>query len=284
LHRFAQLFHGTAVALRLGMRIKRFVPCFRVARRLAPLFWCGVLLLSGAAPASAQLVIDPQFVEFNASPDHSATASDGTQVVSRYDLEFYTTGQTSPVQVVNIGKPAPDAGGKIHVGFLPTTPTPGVQYEAKVLAVGPTGSGESTSSNPFTFTGSCNYVLSQSTFSFGTGGGSGALDVLAGSTCTWTGVSSASWLTVSTSATTGPGRLSFSVLPNTSTSQRSATVTVEGQTVSITQLATQLTCTPSLSTTSISSVAGGASGQIGVTLASGCSWSAGSAGLWLGIG
>src|SRR5439155_7678061 len=114
------------------------------------------LILLAASLANAQTV-DPQAVEFVPSADHNATLTDGTPLVTRYDLEFYTAGGQVPLQVLDIGKPAPAADGLIHVSFQPSWPTPGTVYEARVAAIGPTGIGESSPSNTLSFTGGCSY-------------------------------------------------------------------------------------------------------------------------------
>ena len=65
-------------------------------------------------------------------------------MVERYDLEFYLIGATQPFQVTDLGKPAPEADGKIREDFttrLSSWPLPGVLYEARVAAVGSTGAG-----------------------------------------------------------------------------------------------------------------------------------------------
>jgi len=71
-----------------------------------------------AAAASAQTVIDPNFAEFDPSADHSATGADGSPRVSFYTLTIFQAGTTTPLQTLNVGKPAPDLDGKIRVAFV----------------------------------------------------------------------------------------------------------------------------------------------------------------------
>ena len=59
---------------------------------------------------NAQSVVNPTGAEFMPSTDHNATASDGTPVVTRYDLAFYLVGAAQPFQVTALGKPAPPDG------------------------------------------------------------------------------------------------------------------------------------------------------------------------------
>src|SRR5436190_12761252 len=98
--------------------------------------------VAGARDAAEQTV-NPTTAEFNASPDHNVV-SNGTAVVTRYDLEFYVPGAASPFQVNSLGKPNPNANNLIQVvltSVLTAFPAPGIVYESKVTAVGPGGVG-----------------------------------------------------------------------------------------------------------------------------------------------
>lgn len=98
-----------------------------------------------------QTIQNPTTIEFTASPDHAALDK-GAPVVSRYDVEIYTqANQTTAVSTINVGKPTPGTGNLISFNQLRTTlgPLPVGTYVAKVAAVGPGGTGRSTSSNPF---------------------------------------------------------------------------------------------------------------------------------------
>ena len=64
-----------------------------------------------------------------------------------------------------------------------------------------------------------------------------SIAVTAGSTCAWSATSNAAWLTVSAGATgTGNGSVSVAVAANTG-AQRSGTMTIAGQTFTVTQAA-----------------------------------------------
>src|SRR5881394_734910 len=81
--------------------------------------------------AYAQTVLNPNTAEFSPSADHNTLFSDGTPVVQSYQLELYLVGATSPFQVAPLGKPAPQADGKIRVTLstvLNPLPQPGVTY------------------------------------------------------------------------------------------------------------------------------------------------------------
>src|SRR5262249_44749576 len=83
---------------------------------------------------------------------------------------------------------------------------------------------------------SCTYSISQTSTSFTPRGGTGSVAVTAGSNCPWTATSSAIWLTITAGANgTGNGTVSYSVAPNTNTTALSATLTIAGQTFTITE-------------------------------------------------
>jgi len=82
---------------------------------------------------------------------------------------------------------------------------------------------------------SCVYSVSRTSVSLPPGGGSATVSVTAGSTCTWTAVSSAGWLAVTSgSSGTGDGIVTFAAGAN-GASARSATLTVASRTVAVSQ-------------------------------------------------
>jgi hypothetical protein len=238
-----------------------------------------------AAPARGQSVIDPTNAEFTASVDHDATGSDGTPVVSGYSLEFYLSGATAPFQTQPLDKPVPGAGGLIRVpltsaGAMPT----GMVYEARVRAVGPGGSSASEASNSFMFSVTCSYSVSPAAHDFGATGGTGSSAVATGAGCTWGATSSASWIVIASSVSSnGPGSVDFSVSPNGTSTPRTGTLTIGGQTVTVTQAGTT-PCSYTVNTSPTSFPATGGSGTATVTAGSGCSWTAASGSSWITVG
>jgi hypothetical protein len=82
--------------------------------------------------------------------------ADGQPAVSYYELQLFSIGAQEPFHSVDMGKPDPDADGKIRFDFagqVSAWPLPGGEYEARVRVVGPEGSSVSTPSNPFNFAG-----------------------------------------------------------------------------------------------------------------------------------
>ena len=232
-----------------------------------------LVIVASAIALSAQTVVDPQFAEFAPSPDHNTLATDGTPLVQRYSLTFYPVGSSVAFDTMDLGKPTPSAG-IIRVDFLPlrhNVPTPGVTYEARVAAIGPGGSTASTVSNGFSFQGACAPTLNPTSRSVNAAATTGSVAVAAGTGCTWSAVSNASWLTLTgTTSGSGNGTVPYSVAANATTSARTGTLTVAGQTYTVNQAA--LACSYTLSSASQSVAAGGGTGSTNVTAPAGCAW------------
>lgn len=88
------------------------------------------------------------------------------------------------------------------------------------------------------FNGGCNATLGSSTASVPAEGGSFSADVSADSGCAWNATSNVAWLTISSNAfSAGPAKVGYIVDANPTTSPRTATITVAGLTVTVTQAA-----------------------------------------------
>ncbi len=122
----------------------------------------------------------------------------------------------------------------------------------------------------------CSFTISPASASFPAGGGTGAVNVNTTAGCNWTASVSVGWITITQGATgSGSGEVRYTVSPNTSTSSRAASVTVAGQTFSVSQSgATPPACTYAISPSSASFAASGGTGAVTVSTTAGCSWTA----------
>ena len=126
----------------------------------------------------------------------------------------------------------------------------------------------------------CSYGLSPTSTNLTANGGTGSVAVTTGGGCTWTAVSNVGWLgIISGSSGTGNGTVNFSVGSNPGP-VRTGTLTIAGQTVTISQANG---CTYTLSGTNTAAISGGSSGTVSVTTVVGCAWAATSNDGWLGI-
>jgi hypothetical protein len=83
----------------------------------------------------------------------------------------------------------------------------------------------------------CTYSISPTGESFPANGGTGTVTVTASSgTCTWTVASNDDWITITSgSSGTGNGTVTYSVAENTNTTERTGTMTIAGQTFTVTE-------------------------------------------------
>jgi DNA-binding beta-propeller fold protein YncE len=82
----------------------------------------------------------------------------------------------------------------------------------------------------------CSYAIAPASASVLASGTTGSVTVTAPTGCTWTASSSTSWITITSgSSGNGNGRVDYTVAANTTTSARSGTLTIAGQTFTLTQ-------------------------------------------------
>ena len=138
----------------------------------------------------------------------------------------------------------------------------------------------------------CTYSISPTSQNVAALGGTGTVSVTAGSTCGWAASSGAAWITITSGAGgTGNGSVSYAVAANLG-AQRTGTLTVAGQTVTVNQAAAASpppppppppSCTYSISPMSQSFPALGGSGTVSVTTDSSCAWTASTNTSWINI-
>ncbi|NOT62018.1 MAG: hypothetical protein HOP19_17530, partial [Acidobacteria bacterium] len=84
----------------------------------------------------------------------------------------------------------------------------------------------------------CTYQLSKTSENVPNSGGVVEVNVTSQTSCTWTATSQAIWITITSGATgTGNGPVAFTASPNITTAQRQGTLTIAGQTFTVTQSA-----------------------------------------------
>jgi hypothetical protein len=120
----------------------------------------------------------------------------------------------------------------------------------------------------------CSYTIAPTNQSFGASGGVGSVNVTAPNGCAWTAVSNTSFITITNGANgSGNGTVNFSVAANATTSQRTGTLTIAGQTFTVTQAGASA-CSYTIAPSSQSFPASGGAGILSVTAPSGCAWTA----------
>ena len=131
----------------------------------------------------------------------------------------------------------------------------------------------------------CVYVISTTSQTvLPSGGAEVSASVTVASGCAWTASSSVAWVTVVAGASgTGNGAVAFSVAANPG-SVRTGTVTVAGQTFTVTQAAaTSNPCTYTIGPPDVAIAAPGGTGTVAVSTTDGCAWTASSNAAWVTV-
>lgn len=128
----------------------------------------------------------------------------------------------------------------------------------------------------------CTYTVSPQSVSVSSTGGAGTIAVVTGTSCTWTAVSSVSWITITRNASaTGFASTDYAVAPNATGVTRVGTITVATKTVTVTQGAGS--CTYTVSPGSVAVPQTGTAGTVSVVTGSACPWTATSNASWIQI-
>jgi Viral BACON domain/Putative binding domain, N-terminal len=183
---------------------------------------------------------------------------------------------SSNVPWITITSPSSTTGNGI-VSFS-VTANPGAQRTGTLTIAGQTHT--VTQSAAVT----CTYAINPTSQTVASGGGAGtAIAVTATAGCAWTATSNAAWLTITSAAGgTGNGTVTFTAAVNPGT-QRTGTLTIAGQTHTVTQSAA-VTCTYAINPTSQTVAGGGGAGTaIAVTATAGCAWTAVSNVTWITV-
>jgi len=127
----------------------------------------------------------------------------------------------------------------------------------------------------------CTYSLSSNSASATYSGGNATVGVTSTTGCAWPAVSNVSWITIVSGAKgTGNGTVTYSVAANNTTAQRVGTLTIAGQTFTVTQAAASCS-NASISPTSASPRYRGGNAKTSVTSPAGCPWTAVSNASWI---
>ncbi|MDQ1592640.1 MAG: hypothetical protein QOG71_3267 [Pyrinomonadaceae bacterium] len=106
-----------------------------------------------------------------------------------------------------------------------------------VSAVGNDGTTHTAATNvPTDCGGTCTFSINPTSASYAAAGGTGSVSVTAGAGCAWSAVSNSTFITITSGTSgTGSGTLNYSVSNNASTASRTGTLTIAGQTFTVTQ-------------------------------------------------
>jgi len=293
----------SASASNVSLTVETLTGCSWTAATQTP--WIHVAS-GGSASASGPVAIA---IDANAGGARSGTLTVAGETVTINQAEA-APGPPTPapcsygINPTGYSAPAGGATGSIAVTTAPTctwTATSNASWIAFTSVPSSTGSGTlgfsvAANAGPArsgtatiagqTFTvaqapAGCAYSISPAIQSFDSGGGPGSLSVTSSSWCSWTASAGASWVSMASGGSgTGNGTIAFNVAANTGAA-RNSTITVGGQTFTITQAAAA--CTYGISPASQSVDGGGGSGSFAVTTSTWCAWTASAGASWISI-
>lgn len=132
----------------------------------------------------------------------------------------------------------------------------------------------------------CTYAVSPTSVALTSPSGNGAIGITAPAGCEWAAASQTGWITITSGANgSGNGAFGYVVATNSSTTNRSGSMSVAGQTITVSQSGTAPppSCTYTVSPTSADFKKQGGQGTINVTAPVGCAWTASSQASWITI-
>ena len=238
-----------------------------------------VTVTQAGAPAACIFSLSPSSQSIPATGG-SGTVTVGASPATCAWTAAWTPGNASTWVTTTAGATGTGGGSVQFTAAANTGSTP----RSATLTVG----GQTFTLNQAGASAACTYSLSPSSQSVPATGGAGTVTVGASpGTCAWTAAwtpgSASTWITTTAGASgTGNGAVQFTVAANSGVSTRNATLTVGGQTFTVNQAGTPAACAFSLSPSSQSVVALGASGQFTVTPTPGsCAWTVTDAPAWV---
>jgi hypothetical protein len=125
----------------------------------------------------------------------------------------------------------------------------------------------------------CAYTLTQTSVSPTATGDAQSIAITAPAGCAWAATTNKAWITLTTASGSGNGTLAFTVAANTATSPRTATITVGGETVRVTQAG--LACSYTLSKSAFDLDSRVSAQTLTVTAPAGCAWTVSTSAPWI---
>ena len=235
----------------------------------------GTVTIAGQAVSVSQAAASTSTCEFTLSPPSQSVPAAGGAVtvqVTTTDGCAWTTSSSTPWLTVTGGG---TASGSATITAATNT---GTARTGVVTIAGQTVSVSQAAVGP----AACSFTISPPSQNVPAAGATITVGVTAGSACSWTSASNATWVTVAAGATgTGNGVVTVTIAANTA-AQRDGTITIAGQTFTVSQAAAAQ-CSFSISPTMQSVPAQGGNVSVQVTTASGCAWTATSGAMWVNV-
>ena len=220
---------------------------YRVVENVDPVSRHGSIAVSGQ---SVQIAQEPAPCRFSVSPTQLNVPSSGADVSVDVRTHSACSWTASPsASWATVAPPSGKGDGTVQVSIVSNTGPARtgeltvagqrivLTQEARAQTPGPPGPPEPGPNPPAPPPPpQCSYELSAGSASFTAAGGTGAFRVRTLAVCPWTVLSSAAWVTiVGAAAGSGEAEIRYLVAPNFSALARTATLTVQSESLRITQ-------------------------------------------------
>ena len=221
--------------------------------------------VSQAAAPACTVTIDPPSLSF--AP---AVGEGRVRVTTQDGCAWSTSGGADWIQVANGSGTGSD---EVRYTVAANTAT---SARSAALTIG----GRSHTISQQAAAPTCTFDLQPTSQNFGAGSGNNQFTVNTQPGCTWTAQAAGGqdWVRVTSGSGNQTGPVTYSVAANTATSTRQTSISVNGQSFSVTQDAATPTCTFDLQPRSQNFGAGAGSNQFTVNTQPGCTWTAQAAG------
>jgi hypothetical protein len=127
----------------------------------------------------------------------------------------------------------------------------------------------------------CTYAFTPSTIVVGLQGGAASLGISTAAGCPWEVRTAATWVTVSGAVSgTGPGSVTLEISQNTGAASRGTTLSIGHELIAVSQIGTEA-CAYQVSPTEFTPCMWNSAGNVQVSVATGCPWTATTAEPWV---
>jgi hypothetical protein len=238
-----------------------------------------VTVVQAAPPPPDNPAPQPQpGCEYTIAPTNAAfDSSGGNAAVSLTTAAACTWTATTSAEWISVATGSGTGNGNVPYVVRPNTTAAGRNGTIVIGGQQFTVSQSGVPAGP-----ACTYAVQPTSAAVPASGAAGSVSVTATAGCGWTATSPVPWISITSGASgTGPGSVKFTAAANTATVARTATLSVAGQSVMVSQAG--VPCTYSLNPASDNVDKDGGTGSFTVTTLAGCSWAAVPDSTWVTI-
>jgi hypothetical protein len=245
---------------------------YAAAGNPAPAMRRGNVIVGEARAELTQAAAPCQFAVSPASFTFESAGGDDSVTVQTLEGCHWTAASGVPwISITGTKNPNGSGAATFHIDSNPGDP----RNAALVVAEQSIQVSQGAASAP------CTYALDPSSVTVEATGGTTQFSIASRSGCGWRAATQAPWINLTGSpAGSGNGTVTLAITANTGAA-RVGTVTVQGQTFTVTQAAAATPCAYSIAPANFSAPSPGGTTTVAVTTTGGCTWTATSQAPWI---